>query len=409
MLIARALLGKDGDCPTIEIAGSRGTMELRNDPRAVAFGRMCESRRPLGEAMDVRIRQGRTVLLEQHITRRPSRVLAVGDTGCRVTSYYDQMCSDAERWPFAQLAASAAAQSPDLILHLGDYYYRETPCKGSDQPCFIGAYGDREEAWRADFFVPARPLLAKAPWIFVRGNHEDCTRGGIGYYYYFGEGTVGCELVHPPTRIAFKGWSLVQFDSAHTDDPFAIGPVNQGWLDLADTLRTQKPGDGPVLLATHEPGYFTCTDNKTLQRIPCRPQDIAAVGDTRTIGDAVRSTGARTIMISGHLHAFELLDTPQITQVIVGNGGASPDMVAKELEPPASGEFSFKDLRLALADGRWRAPADGPTVSGTVQGWAGFGFAMLMPASFELVMHDKTGKRLFACNLAKEGTTPRCR
>ncbi len=140
------LLGKGGDCPVIELNGVRGTMEPRVDPRSAAFGRMCEARRSLGGALDVRIRQGRTVLLDQHITRQPARVLVIGDTGCKVTSFYDQVCSDESKWAFAPVATAAARQPAGLILHLGDYYYRETPCKGSSTPCIPGPYGDREAA-----------------------------------------------------------------------------------------------------------------------------------------------------------------------------------------------------------------------------------------------------------------------
>jgi hypothetical protein len=409
-LIARALVGKGGDCPTIEIGGQRGTMELRADPRSAAFGKLCESKRPLGDALDVRIRQGRTVLLDQHVTRQPAQVLVMGDTGCRVTSFADQECSDGQKWAFGQLAAAAAGQAADLIVHLGDYYYREAPCKGSAAPCIPGPYGDREETWRADFFTPARGLLAKAPWVFIRGNHEDCLRGGFGWHYYFAESAAGCELVHPPAHIAFKGWSLVGFDSAHAEDRYAVGPVNQGWLDLAAKLRSKVvAAGGPVLLVTHEPGYFICTDDKTAQRVPCRSEGIAALGGVRAIADAVHEAGARTILLSSHIHSFQVLDTPGMTQVIVGTGGANPNKMAAELIPPAVGDFAFEDRRLELTDGRWRAAPKGRTVTGRVQGWSGFGFTIFTPASMELVLYDVQGIRQFACDLAGEAKSPRCR
>lgn len=408
-LIARALLGKDGDCPAIEFDGVAGRMVRRDDPRAAAFGAMCEARRPLGEAMDVRIREGRTVLLDQHVTRQPSRVLLFGDTGCRVTSFFDQVCGDPKKWGFAAVATAAASQAPDLILHLGDYYYREAPCKGSSAPCEVGPYGDREETWRADFFAPVGALLAKAPWVFGRGNHEDCLRGGYGWFYYFGEGPAGCELVHRPAQIAFKGWSLVSFDSAHTDDRYAVDPVNKGWLALADTLGARKANGEPILLLTHEPGYFVCIDDKTRQPVPCREEGVVAVGGVRAIAEAARSTGARTILLSGHIHSFQVLDTPTLTQVIVGTGGTAGDQMAQAFVPPAIGDFALKDRRLALTDGRWRPTAGGPTVSGKVQGWSGFGFGLLAPATMDLAMYDDTGKRLFSCALAGEAKVPRCR
>ena len=78
--------------------------------------------------------------------------------------------------PFAALATAAAALKPDLVIHLGDYLYRETPCPASFAGCAGSPYGDNWAAWNADFFVPGAPLLAAAPWIVIRGNHEDCAR-----------------------------------------------------------------------------------------------------------------------------------------------------------------------------------------------------------------------------------------
>ncbi len=41
------------------------------------------------------------------------------------------------------------------------------------------------QRWQADFFRPAAPLLAAAPWLFVRGNHESCGRAGLGWFRFF--------------------------------------------------------------------------------------------------------------------------------------------------------------------------------------------------------------------------------
>ena len=40
------------------------------------------------------------------------------------------------------------------------------------------------DVWQADFFQPARRLLASAPWIVVRGNHESCNRAGQGWWRF---------------------------------------------------------------------------------------------------------------------------------------------------------------------------------------------------------------------------------
>ncbi len=185
-------------------------------------------------------------------------------------------------------------------------------------------YGDREEAWRADFFTPAGRLLAKAPWVFVRGNHEDCTRGGYGWTYYFGETDQACEIVHRTAHIQLTGLDLFNVDSAHADDKFARDEINQYWNAEAEKLRSEPPSAAPLIVLTHEPGYGVCPGG-------CR--ETADTGGLRTIADAVRSTGRRTILMTGHIHTFEAIDVMPVTlgggrgvtQMIVGTGGSSLD------------------------------------------------------------------------------------
>jgi hypothetical protein len=118
------------------------------------------------------------------------RIVVVGDTGCRIkvpaggTGDPIQDCNDPVDWPWERVAAAAARTRPDLVIHLGDYHYREY----CDKPALCGPLREQGvvidygwSGWNADFFAPARPLLNAAAWIVVRGNHEDCDRGGEGW------------------------------------------------------------------------------------------------------------------------------------------------------------------------------------------------------------------------------------
>ena len=78
----------------------------------------------------------------------------------------------------------AAATRPDLVIHVGDYHYRENACPANRPGCFGSPWGYGWDAWRADFFHPARALLAAAPWIVMRGNHESCNRAGQGWWRF---------------------------------------------------------------------------------------------------------------------------------------------------------------------------------------------------------------------------------
>jgi hypothetical protein len=114
------------------------------------------------------------------------KIVVVGDTGCRLkgSENFYQDCNDESKWPLATLMASAALKNPDLVIHVGDLHYRESPCPDSLPGCKGSPWGYGFDVWKADFFVPAKPLLEKAPWLYVRGNHESCARAGQGWHRF---------------------------------------------------------------------------------------------------------------------------------------------------------------------------------------------------------------------------------
>lgn len=114
------------------------------------------------------------------------RIVVIGDTGCRLKAADNawQGCNDPAAYPFAAIAARAAAWRPDLVIHVGDLVYRENPCPEGQAGCAGSPWGYGYDAWRADFFDPGGPLLAAAPWIFARGNHESCFRAGQGWWRF---------------------------------------------------------------------------------------------------------------------------------------------------------------------------------------------------------------------------------
>jgi Calcineurin-like phosphoesterase len=401
-LIARALIGPGDACPAISIDGQTAAMAERKSPRAAIFGRLCETRLTLDKPHRVRISTGNATLLDQEVSRAPQSIAVFGDTGCRVTHYYDQGCGDPAKWPFAQLTASVAAKRPGLILHVGDYYYREAPCLRSSTDCVPGPYGDREETWRAEFFTPAAPLLAAAPWIFVRGNHEDCARGGYGWTYYFSDAEQACQIVHVPTRISLAGFDLLDIDSAHADDQYARDEINTYWAGIAAALRQHPPaGTTPFFVITHEPAFGICPDG-------CLKDQVADVGGIRTIAETVRASGRRTVVMTGHIHAFEAIDAAGITQMIIGTGGSSLDQFGISPDPLHVTREVFEDWRREKSGEDWLVVARGRVPMRAEVGDT-FGFGMLSLPSLELTMYDVAGTRQFACALADEATAPRCR
>lgn len=156
------------------------------------------------------------------------RVVIIGDTGCRVSIGNPwQACSDPTQWPFSVIAKTAAAMKPDLVLHVGDYQYRDNACP-ADVPGCQGPWGYGYDTWNADLFAPAAPLLAAAPWVMVRGNHETCNRAGQGWYRFLDPNpyseTKSCNDAandnsgnyNDPWAVTFGDTQIVAFDSANT-------------------------------------------------------------------------------------------------------------------------------------------------------------------------------------------------
>src|SRR5215831_8487936 len=187
--VARAIVAEATRCPTITIDGSQREMNVRAAPDAMFAVLVCEMPIP-ASATAASIENAPLPLPRSQL----KSIAAFGDTGCRLKAAKGndgdddedggkyQECNNPAAWPFAQVAASIAAAKPDLVIHVGDYLYRESACPPRDAGCARSPYGDDWPTWKADFFAPAAPALRAAPWIVVRGNHENCKRAGAGYF-----------------------------------------------------------------------------------------------------------------------------------------------------------------------------------------------------------------------------------
>lgn len=251
----------------------------------------------------------------------PERILVFGDTGCRIKGKTIQNCNDPASWPFPQVAAEAARLKPDLVLHLGDYLYRESPCPPGNAGCAGSPWGDNWDAWAADFFTPARPLLEAAPWVIVRGNHEDCHRAGRGFLRLLGplavvEGAACADHVGP-YAVPLGAVNLIVTDNASAEDTSAPDDlVNTYQADYAALPGLAK---GPQWVAGHHPIWGVV-----------RLQFGMVVGGNDTLEHAEDRTGLADnvdLLLSGHIHTFEAIDYEKglPPQLIVGEGGDKLD------------------------------------------------------------------------------------
>jgi len=124
------------------------------------------------------------------------RMAVFGDSGCRGPGGRGgQPCSgdparQSDAWVFPDLIDDSIlpANVPDVVLHVGDYRYRDQSYRTSTREW---------RYWRDDLFTPAQPSFAKVPWAFSRGNHEACDQGlkysGVGFYLFFGRDLEACK------------------------------------------------------------------------------------------------------------------------------------------------------------------------------------------------------------------------
>lgn len=238
-------LTRDGQVSRMSLRVGAGTVPLRTtasdpaDSKPSAFPvAVCEATLPAG-AQQVSV-AGRTLPLPK---AQPQRIAIIADTGCRMKKADNafQACNDSGVWPLATIAASVANLAPDLVMHIGDYHYRENACPSDIAGCKDSPWGYGWDAWQADLFKPAAPLLAKAPWVVVRGNHEECARAGQGWF----------RFLDPRPYAAARSCDDPANDAgANYSDPYAVQLGGGSQVIVFDTAKV-----GRAALKTSDPQF----------------------------------------------------------------------------------------------------------------------------------------------------------
>ena len=342
-------------CPTARVDGRNVALSVRSTPGPDFPVRICAATLPAG-TRSASI-EGAALPLPK---ARPDKILLIGDTGCRISTIQVQACNDPKQWPFAEGSAKAADTKPDLVIHLGDFQYRERACPLADRGCKGSPYGDNWAVWMADFFEPARSLLQAAPWVMVRGNHEECQRGGKGWSraldpYPF-KSANGCLGLGQPFTVDLGGVTLAILDTATAGELRARPNETARFRKQFESLERLAP-TGPIWLAFHRPIWSVAASFLGI-----------AVGGNASLAAASSAIPARTDMIlSGHLHTFQILDFADDlpVQVVSGHGGNELHLTASNSPAGltvqgakirsgkgASGVFGYAILE-RKADGGW--------------------------------------------------------
>ena len=305
-VVVRIVVAKETECPSISInKGQPVPMQVRQ-PIPQAFPPACEFSLP-SNTRSAKV-DGQKLAIPKP---DPSRIIVIGDTGCRMKGERAQACNDPDAWPFERVAKAAALRKPDLVLHAGDVLYREDPCPAKEAALCLGSpSGDTWAAWNADFFAPAAELLKAAPWLMTRGNHESCKRTWKGWFYYLDPRPMPSACVEYSAPFLAK---LGSFKTLVLDSSEAVEKLDTAQLAIFRNQLKPYAAENTWLLL-HHPVWGLKTDPKA---------DASPM--TEMLKRAVEEAGMKNIglIIAGHVHMFAMFSFSNgwPPQLIAGDAG----------------------------------------------------------------------------------------
>jgi len=377
IVAAFVVLGEDGvpvarvltsapDCPSIVVDGRARAMQLRapaatvpqrttastaanSKPSAFPVA-TCEAFLP-AHARLAKV-EGRSLPLPK---RRANRIVVIGDSGCRLKASDNayQPCNDPKAYPFAAISRAAAAWKPDLVVHVGDLIYRENPCSAGNAGCAGSPWGYGLDAWRADLFDPGAPLLAAAPWVMTRGNHESCARAGQGWWRFMDPDSLASgQDCNDPARDRDGDYSptfavpigggaqIVVMDmSIVGGNPIAPGDPKAAQLRETYARLDELSRRAPFTFAIDHYPILGISGETADGKISLKPGN-AAVQSVFGALNPLMIPETVDVLIAGHVHIWEQLDfsTPHPTQLVAGFSGTLEDTVPLPEALPAGFE-----------------------------------------------------------------------
>ena len=418
------VLTTNATCPVLQVNGAPRPMVERAAPTAMPLrptasspalskpsvfpDRVCQAEAARG-AQSLQV-EGLSVPV---LARDIRRIVVIGDTGCRLKTADKayQACADPARYPFATIAAAAARFHPDLVVHVGDYLYRENPCPDDVATCRGTPWGYGEDAWDADLLTPAAPLLAAAPWVFVRGNHfETCVRAGQGWARLLSPWPLGpqSDCVDPahdvegdftaPYAVDLdRDTRLIAYDSADTANAplHPSDPRAKAYAATFVAIVALAKGAPHVFLADHHPvlAFFAGKPIMPGGPAPLAPGNLGLQSVFARIDPRLFPTNV-DLLLSGHIHVEEQLsfkDDRFPSQLVTGFSGTQEDVNPMPATVPT------------------KQPAPGAVVDAFSAWVKGFGFATMEREGHDrwrILIHDASGRVVNTCTL--QGRQSRC-
>jgi len=207
-------------------------------------------------------------------------------------------------------------------------------------------------------------LLAAAPWVVARGNHEECARAGQGWFRLLDPRpfTAGrsCDRATDddeadfsmPYAVPLGGqWQLVVFDSARASRPLdpekardarALAQYRQG---MAEVGRLAAAPGVRTIFVSHHPVLGFATGPMSVRF--GNPALLAAMEPLN--GSRYFPAGVE-LALHGHVHTFEAIDfvSAHPATIVAGHGG---DKLDREIPPEIAASYAAApgvQVRLAV-------------------------------------------------------------
>ncbi len=345
---------------------------------------------------------------------KPQRILIIADTGCRMSKASQQNCHSPSGFPFAALSNYESLFAPDLIVHVGDWFYRDTNCVvpasgatpaaefvtgcSNTSSANYETWGDTFDSWNADVLYPGKTLLAAAPWVMSRGNHESCGRGARGWFALLdphpfstsqvtcagglGATAVGSSAVYTgdftPSYVIPAGQvNLIVHDSSYANDSAVDTNMAKNYDYDLSALINGLPANSSNFFVTHKPTYGLVSG---------APNNGGDFTEQFLFSGNATPNSAFTggvpykvaMFLSGHIHQFEYVNFNDYThyapQLIVGVGGSNLDPTANP--NGVSPTYAYQNQAFTVHKSSVTTTTSSATVAAAYS-QAEFGFAVL--------------------------------
>ena len=424
-LVARAIVPAGTACPSLSatVGGSASSVVMAVRSAGASTGtafsavKVCSAAIPKGASAASILGTS----IPAAMPRAADSIAYMADTGCRIKLTV-QDCLSASGWPLGTNASLIAQRSPDLIVHGGDYIYREAPCPaedaakcgGSPDPNTGQPFLDNAALWFADFFDAAAPMLSTAPIVAGRGNHEACDTAGNGFFLFMDPrpNTAGACAPKGGTAPVYQSasWAANVSLAGGRSVRMVVVDSTNGWdSSISPFMPTQRAsyrqaaklakGAKDAWLVTHRP-LFGITSTQ-----------YAPTGDHLWVpwvaaDQAAAASGLLkpySLIISGHEHLSQAVQVPQQPPQMVAGGGATS-------LNPRTGYAIPKYGALTYADGSPMSSSIKPYAAASSM-WVDVAFAIVLatPGSsagtWTLDYTARNGSNIQGCSVATRSVT----